>query len=430
MSRAVIISCSLLIVSTLANPKPRHLSVNGSDSLPSDQATKSTVNINLKTGKAVVGELGQSGFSNKTLKHQEDDGRGYSEHPKTRSPSSTKLMKNWLYALLTMMAISILGLLAIITVPVMQKIFYEKIITLLIALAIGCLTGDALLHLLPHAFEDNPHDGNDTNENHGDHHHGHRKTVLRALCAILGIYVFLLSERMGKRKGIYKMRKRLHYTKIQAGNTTGSGSPMSTNIDSTKSNLLRDSAAEQCQCDHIPVPAFDHHHHHHGLAGAEGGKATANMLVIGDAMHNFADGLAVGASFADHVSAGICTAIAVVCHELPHEIGLFAVLMRLKMTVRQAMFFNCVSSVSSIAGAMFGLYVGQRWDIAPWIFAIIAGIFLYLALVDMLPQLTIDEEYIVMGFVLEAIGFASGLAIMTVIALYEDRINELLPRTM
>ena len=64
------------------------------------------------------------------------------------------------------------------------------------------------------------------------------------------------------------------------------------------------------------------------------------MVIFGDGIHNLADGMAIGAAFAESYISGISTSIAVLCHELPHEIGDFAMLLKAGMTWKQAAFYN------------------------------------------------------------------------------------------
>jgi zinc transporter 10 len=78
--------------------------------------------------------------------------------------------------------------------------------------------------------------------------------------------------------------------------------------------------------------------------------------------------------------------VAVLCHELPHEIGDFAMLLKTGMSVKTAIFYNLVSTVLSVIGMLVGLQLGSM-DNTAWLFAATAGIFLYVALVDMMPEL-------------------------------------------
>jgi solute carrier family 39 (zinc transporter), member 10 len=80
--------------------------------------------------------------------------------------------------------------------------------------------------------------------------------------------------------------------------------------------------------------------------------------------------------------------VAVLCHELPHEIGDFAMLLKTGMSVKTAIFYNLVSTVLSVIGMLVGLHLGSIDATATaWLFAATAGIFLYVALVDMMPEL-------------------------------------------
>ena len=79
-------------------------------------------------------------------------------------------------------------------------------------------------------------------------------------------------------------------------------------------------------------------------------SSVAWMVIFGDGIHNLADGLAIGAAFADGYMSGLSTSLAVLCHELPHEIGDFAMLLKAGMTIKQAVFYNVLSSVLAFIG--------------------------------------------------------------------------------
>ena len=99
--------------------------------------------------------------------------------------------------------------------------------------------------------------------------------------------------------------------------------------------------------------------------------------------------LAIGAAFAAGYMSGLSTSVAVLCHELPHEIGDFAMLIKAGMTIKQAIFYNVLSSILAMVGMVFGLLVAASLpQVTPWLFSATAGIFLYVALVDMMPELS------------------------------------------
>lgn len=169
------------------------------------------------------------------------------------------------------------------------------------------------------------------------------------------------------------------------------------------------------------------------------------MVIMGDGLHNFTDGMAIGAAFASGVAGGFSTTVAVFCHELPHELGDFAMLLKAGMSIKQALFYNLLSSGLCILGNFVGLYLGKKiYEIKKkmtkkkqmtgntesanqWVFAAAAGTFIYIALVDMIPELSSaheDEENLIQYF-LHLSGLLIGVAIMTVIALYEEDLKHI-----
>ncbi|CAL8089268.1 unnamed protein product [Calicophoron daubneyi] len=116
------------------------------------------------------------------------------------------------------------------------------------------------------------------------------------------------------------------------------------------------------------------------------------MVIIGDGVHNFMDGLSIGASFSHSVRLGISLSLAVLCEELPHELGDLAVLLRSGMSVPLAVLFNLASACTAYGGFFVGVFVGELSSAATYIFAITAGFFLYISLADMLAEMHRTEE--------------------------------------
>ncbi|CAI2737630.1 unnamed protein product, partial [Dicrocoelium dendriticum] len=133
------------------------------------------------------------------------------------------------------------------------------------------------------------------------------------------------------------------------------------------------------------------------------------------------------ASFAQSISGGLSTAVAVFCHELPHELGDFAVLLKTGMRIKEALFFNIVSSILSLFGMFAGIALGNVASASQWIFAVTAGTFIYIALVDMLPELSGAElrpgQTRIGQVVLQSTGLFTGVGIMLCIALFEEKIK-------
>lgn len=142
------------------------------------------------------------------------------------------------------------------------------------------------------------------------------------------------------------------------------------------------------------------------------------MVIVGDSIHNFADGLAVGVAFSRGRNSGFSTSLAVLCHELPHEVGDYALLLKAGMSLKQAILLNFLSSLLALFGMVIGRFLGDTEEFTPWIFAAITGMFLYVAAVDMLPELNSSQNGI-FELCIQTCGMAVGGCIMVVIAIKE-----------
>ena len=111
------------------------------------------------------------------------------------------------------------------------------------------------------------------------------------------------------------------------------------NQSNTTSTLVDNSSTDTRET--VIITQHEVHHHGHSHAHSHLHSAPKNissvawMVIFGDGIHNLADGLAIGAAFGDGYMSGFSTSIAVLCHELPHEIGDFAMLLKAGMTIKQ-----------------------------------------------------------------------------------------------
>lgn len=121
-------------------------------------------------------------------------------------------------------------------------------------------------------------------------------------------------------------------------------------------------------------------------------STVAWMIVLGDGLHNFIDGISIGAAFSESILSGVSISVAVICEEFPHELGDFAVLVSSGMTVRQALGYNFLSACTCYLGMAVGIILGDVNDGASYISALAAGVFLYIALVDMMGELSATLE--------------------------------------
>ena len=142
----------------------------------------------------------------------------------------------------------------------------------------------------------------------------------------------------------------------------------------------------------------------HGTAGS--------LILIGDAFHNFVDGAVIAATFVTSIPLGIATSLAVISHEIPQEVGDFAILLESGYQKGQAFCSNIMSSLSTLIGAVLAyLFLTEINIVIPYIMAISASSFLYIAIADLIPTLhhytTLKHSMIQLALILGCIGAIS-----------------------
>ncbi len=131
----------------------------------------------------------------------------------------------------------------------------------------------------------------------------------------------------------------------------------------------------------------DGHHHAHGHDAREAGKAGW-MILLGDGMHNFTDGILIAAAFLANPELGIVTAMAIVAHEIPQEIGDFIVLLNAGFSRLRAYVFNLLCSLMAVVGGLLGYYTLDRASgLIPYVLVFASSGFIYIAVSDLMPQM-------------------------------------------
>ncbi len=161
--------------------------------------------------------------------------------------------------------------------------------------------------------------------------------------------------------------------------------------------LWRHCHASRCEA-HDPASRG----HHHAPAGA--------LIIIADAIHNCVDGVLIAAAFLTDAHLGVVTALAVAAHEIPQEVGDFAILLHSGFSRGRALFFNMLSSLTTVVGGVLAYYsLSGMQQALPYILAIAASSFLYIAVADLIPGLHKRPEIADTGKQLALIGLGVAL---------------------
>lgn len=132
------------------------------------------------------------------------------------------------------------------------------------------------------------------------------------------------------------------------------------------------------------------HHHTHGDHHEDDHdeKPVAMLILLGDGIHNFVDGVVIASGYLVSVPIGISTTIAVIAHEIPHEMSDFLVLLHAGLPKPKALLYNFFSALTAVAGACVVLFFSLRIEsLGRYLLPFAAGNFLYIAASDLIPEL-------------------------------------------
>jgi zinc and cadmium transporter len=250
------------------------------------------------------------------------------------------------------------GLLSVSLAAVFALNLRTAWIPMLVSYAIGAMLGAVFLEILPHAFEE--------------------ATSVESVSATLlfGLLLFFVLEKLviwrhchGDHCEVHAIHNEANCPDVQHdGSTQESGAK----FRAVKSQSHAPSIVQS--------HAHTHSHHDSGRSGM--------MIMIGDTFHNFVDGVLIAAAFLVDVKLGMVTALAIISHEIPQEVGDFLILLHSGYSKKQAFIFNLVSSLATLIGgliAYFALQFVMGW--IPYILGLAAASMLYVAVADLIPSL-------------------------------------------
>lgn len=381
-----------------------------------------TLCLNAKDVMAVYGLSEETGVSPQAwaqltpaLVQQQLSG-ACSSHPAVPIQDQLSQAERYLYGSLATLLIclcAVFGLLLLTCAKCSTATHY--IMQTFLSLAVGALTGDALLHLIPKVLGLHTHGGE--GHTHEEESIGGQSTW-RLLAVLGGFYIFFLFE------SFFNLLLPRDEDPEKDGPCSHGGHSHGISLQLSPSNLRQSKQSHESSRSDLVTEETPE------LLNPETRRLRAELrllpylITLGDAVHNFADGLAVGAAFSSTWKTGLATSLAVFCHELPHELGDFAALLHAGLTVKRALLLNLASALTAFAGLYVALAVGVGEEGETWILAVATGLFLYVALCDMLPaMMNVRDQRPWLLFLLHNVGLLGGWTVLLLLSLYEDSIT-------
>nr|XP_029727027.1 protein catecholamines up-like [Aedes albopictus] len=322
---------------------------------------------------------------------------GHQDVPKSKDKAQVDTFYIWVHSLGSTLLISAAPFFILFAIPLDNTEEMQPRLKTLLAFASGGLLGDAFLHLIPHAIQPHSHHG-EGGDGHGHSHggghghshghghegeEGHSHDMRVGLWVLAGIIVFLAVE-----KGVRLIKKDAGghgHSHGGAAKKEKSSPPTSPSKKDKKENnkVTEKNDKKKAEADAAKAKgkAVKKEHKKDQI------KIAGYLNLAADFTHNFTDGLAIGASYLAGNSIGIITTITILLHEVPHEIGDFAILVKSGCSKKKAMLLQLTTAVGALAGTVLAL-LGSGSDAAEsWVLPFTAGGFIYIATVSVIPEL-------------------------------------------
>ncbi|XP_051926026.1 zinc transporter Slc39a7 [Hippocampus zosterae] len=320
-----------------------------------------------------------------------DHGRSHGHDDGDHAAEVVKLdgLELWMQAIGATLLISAAPFLILFLIPVQSNSGqHQSLLKVLLSFASGGLLGDAFLHLIPHALEPHSHHGDSTHaaeESHGHSHGAGHDHMSVGLWVLGGIVAFLIVEKFVRF--------------LKGGHSHGHSHTVVKEKDSNGEDKKAPKKKKAEKSADIKVSGY--------------------LNLAADFTHNFTDGLAIGASFLVGPAVGAITTVTILLHEVPHEIGDFAILVQSGCTKRKAMSLQLVTAAGALAGTACSLLAeGAGAAATVWILPFTAGGFIYIATVTVLPELLAGRSSFGQSL-MEILALLFGVGMMVLIAEYE-----------
>lgn len=296
------------------------------------------------------------------------------------------------YAFLSSLVVSVVSLIGIASFS-LNEARMQKATTLLVSLAAGAMLGNALLHLLPHSLEYASLTSQTQIVHRDDHGHGNQPTVT--------VKEEEHEHHEHHDHDSHRIQPRSHDHADQNHDHAGHQNDHDAAHDNYEHGAVTTAASAEHEHGHsglgvaalilvgiFGMLAFDFTLLSYGRTGDSSVKPLGYMVLLGDGLENLIDGMVIGTAYLISVPLGVATTLAVFAHEIPIEMGDYALLVRSGFNRKKALLLNFLSGLVSIAGVAVAIFAGALVPtFAAYATPVAAGAFLYLAGTALLPQI-------------------------------------------
>ena len=252
-----------------------------------------------------------------------------------------------------------------------------------LSFAVGGLLGDVWLHLLPESWGESE-----------------QSVRLAGLWVIFGLLSFMFVEKLAKLANSSNCHNQADLSQCCGHSSNSSSSKNGTAQEETSKSRQIDSVTDQYHAE--PRTDID---------------VSGYLNLVANITDNFTHGLAIAASYVVNPLVGILTTVAIVCHEIPHEVGDFAILLRSGFSIPSAIKAQLLTATGGIFGVSVGLLAEQMGHCTTWMLPFTAGGFLYIAMVSIIPELLEQNGYPSK----QLLGVVVGILVMAAVTIIERK---------
>lgn len=325
-------------------------------------------------------------------------------------------LSTWIYALLSSAAVGACGVFPLFVnrwIKLDRESKNNWAFRGVLCFAVGGLLGDVFLHLLPEALGDPERD----------------KFI--GLWVIGGLLTFLIIEKIVK------------YTEITTSNESWISDPYKGGHEPTQTKVKLNSNGSNAMNGSLHARVKDHTRtslndfvkpvlqkqlnngnpsppkSHSTLAEFFKKDISGYLNLVANCTDNFTHGLAIAASYVASPMVGLLTTLAILCHEIPHEIGDFAILINSGFSLKEAAKAQIVTATGGLFGVVAGLTAEYLSSVSSWLLPFTAGGFLYIALVSIVPEILEDLSF--KHMIVELVSLGVGVVVMAMVTIVEKK---------